>query len=487
MSEELQQKLRDQLWEVANKLRGNMSASDFMYFTLGFIFYKYLSEKIEAYANNALVDDEVSFKELWTMEDEDAAELQEELKKQCLEGVGYFIEPTYLFSSVIDRIKKKENILPILERSLKRIEDSTLGHDSEEDFGGLFSDIDLASPKLGKTADDKNTLVSNVLLALDDIKFGVEASEEIDILGDAYEYMIGQFAAGAGKKAGEFYTPQEVSQILAEIVSIGHARLRNVYDPTCGSGSLLLRAAKVGHAVDIYGQEKNPTTYNLARMNMLLHGIKFSNFKIENGDTLEWDAFGDTQFDAVVANPPFSAEWSAADKFNNDDRFSKAGRLAPKKTADYAFILHMIYHLNEGGTMACVAPHGVLFRGNAEGVIRRFLIEKKNYIKHAYQLFLFLGRGYEMVTKRDQSYNTHLVRGVHKFFFQYAKRRSLITTHTDHDKYPNNRIMYVEKDYIKLLDYSSGIIPKEMIRTWMKIAKQYDFKLTQSETKLWFK
>ena len=173
MSEELQQKLRDQLWEVANKLRGNMSASDFMYFTLGFIFYKYLSEKIEAYANNALVDDGVSFKDLWDMEDEDAVELQEELKKQCLEGVGYFIEPTYLFSSVIDRIKKKENILPILERSLKRIEDSTLGHDSEEDFGGLFSDIDLASPKLGKTAEDKNTLVSNVLLALDDIKFGV--------------------------------------------------------------------------------------------------------------------------------------------------------------------------------------------------------------------------------------------------------------------------------------------------------------------------
>lgn len=271
--------------------------------------------------------------------------------------------------------------LPVFkERSLKRIEDSTLGQDSEEDFGGLFSDIDLASPKLGKTADDKNTLVSNVLLALDDIDFGVEASQEIDILGDAYEYMISQFAAGAGKKAGEFYTPQEVSRILAEIVSIGHQRLRNVYDPTCGSGSLLLRAASIGKAVYIYGQEKNPTTYNLARMNMLLHGIKFSNFKIENGDTLEWDAFGDTQFDAVVANPPFSAEWSAADKFNNDDRFSKAGRLAPKKTADYAFILHMIYHLNEGGTMACVAPHGVLFRGNAEGIIRRFLIEKKNYI-----------------------------------------------------------------------------------------------------------
>lgn len=215
------------------------------------------------------------------MDDADAVELQEEAKNQCLENIGYFIEPKFLFSSVIEAIKRKENILPMLERSLKRIEDSTLGQDSEEDFGGLFSDIDLASPKLGKTADDKNTLVSNVLLALDDIDFGVEASQEIDILGDAYEYMISQFAAGAGKKAGEFYTPQEVSRILAEIVSIGHQRLRNVYDPTCGSGSLLLRAANIGNAVDIYGQEKNPTTYNLARMNMLLHGIRFSNFKIE--------------------------------------------------------------------------------------------------------------------------------------------------------------------------------------------------------------
>ncbi len=297
-----------------------------------------------------------------------------------LENIGYFVEPQYLFTSIIDRINRNENILPQLERSLKRIEDSTLGQESEEDFGGLFSDIDLASPKLGKTADDKNNLISSVLTALNGIDFGADEATQIDILGDAYEYMISQFAAGAGKKAGEFYTPQEVSRILAEIVTLGHNRLRNVYDPTCGSGSLLIRAANIGNAVEIFGQEKNPTTYNLARMNMLLHGIKFSNFKIENGDTLEADAFGDKQFDAVVANPPFSAEWSAADKFNNDDRFSKAGRLAPRKTADYAFILHMIYHLNDGGTMACVAPHGVLFRGNAEGAIRRFLIENKNYI-----------------------------------------------------------------------------------------------------------
>ena len=380
MSEELQQKLRTQLWAVANNLRGNMSANDFMYFSLGFIFYKYLSEKIENYVNQALENDEITFKQLWESQEEGAVELQDEVKKQCLENIGYFVEPQYLFTSIIDQIKHNENILPQLERSLKRIEDSTLGQESEEDFGGLFSDIDLASPKLGKTAEDKNKLISNVLIALNGIDFGADEATQIDVLGDAYEYMISQFAAGAGKKAGEFYTPQEVSRILAEIVTIGHNRLRNVYDPTCGSGSLLIRAANIGNAVEIFGQEKNPTTYNLARMNMLLHGIKFSNFKIENGDTLEADAFGDKQFDAIVANPPFSAEWSAADKFNNDDRFSKAGRLAPRKTADYAFILNMIYHLNDGGTMACVAPHGVLFRGNAEGTIRRFIIENKNYV-----------------------------------------------------------------------------------------------------------
>ena len=377
MSEELQQKLRSQLWAVANALRGNMSASDFMYFSLGFIFYKYLSEKIELYANDILTEDGITFKDVWTGNDE---ELRLVVKEECIQNLGYFIEPEYLYSSIIDSISKKENILPQLERSLKKIEDSTIGQESEDDFGGLFSDIDLASPKLGKTADDKNRLISEVLVTLNGIDFGLKEAGEIDILGDAYEYMIGQFAAGAGKKAGEFYTPQEVSQILAEIVTTGKVRLRDVYDPTCGSGSLLLRTAKNGKADSIFGQEKNPTTFNLCRMNMLLHGVKYNDFDIQNGDTLEADAFGDRQYDAVVANPPCSADWSAAEKFNNDDRFSKAGVLAPKSKADYAFILHMIYHLNDGGTMACVAPHGVLFRGAAEGKIRQFLIEKKNYI-----------------------------------------------------------------------------------------------------------
>ena len=202
----------------------------------------------------------------------------------------------------------------------------------------------------------------------------------VDILGDAYEYLIKRFADEnkGGTMAGQFYTPQEVVDIVVRYLKPEPGN--TIYDPTCGSGSLLLRTARGGNADEIFGQEKNPTTFNLARMNMLLHGVKYKDFDIQNGDTLEKDEFGDRQFDAVVANPPFSAEWSADAKFNNDDRFSKAGVLAPKSKADYAFILHMIYHLNDGGTMACVAPHGVLFRGAAEGKIRQFLIEKKNYI-----------------------------------------------------------------------------------------------------------
>lgn len=377
MSEELQEKLRNQLWMVANALRGNMSPSDFMYFSLGFIFYKYLSEKIELFVNEELAYDKLTFQQAWDGKDEN---LKADIKQTCMDNLGYFIQPENLYSAIIELINKKENILPALEHSMKRIEDSTIGQESEDDFGGLFSDIDLASPKLGRTSDDKNRLVSDVLLALDGIDFGLKDAHDIDILGDAYEYMISQFAAGAGKKAGEFYTPQEVSQILAEIVTTDKVRLKDVFDPTCGSGSLLLRAAKNGKADAIYGQEKNPTTFNLARMNMLLHGVKFKDFDIRNGDTLEADQFGDRQFDAIVANPPFSAQWSAAAKFNNDDRFSPAGVLAPKSKADFAFIQHMLYHLNDQGTMACVAPHGVLFRGSAEGKIRQFLIEKKNYI-----------------------------------------------------------------------------------------------------------
>jgi type I restriction enzyme M protein len=212
------------------------------------------------------------------------------------------------------------------------------------------------------------------------IDFLLEDSE-IDILGDAYEYLIGQFASGAGKKAGEFYTPQEVSKVLAKIVTTGKTRLKSVYDPTCGSGSLLLRVSKeVTEVVNFYGQELNRTTYNLARMNMILHGVHYSKFDIKQEDTLEYPQHIDMKFEAIVANPPFSANWSASSLLSSDERFSKYGKMAPSSKADYAFAQHMIYHLAENGTMAIVLPHGVLFRGAAEGHIRQYLIEDRNYL-----------------------------------------------------------------------------------------------------------
>ncbi|MDR1503256.1 MAG: type I restriction-modification system subunit M [Prevotella sp.] len=376
MSEEQQRILKAQLWKMACEMRGNMNASDFMNFGLGLIFYKYLSERIEMFINDQLQNDNTDFRTIWTEGDED---IKQELRNVAIEDIGYFLEPKYLFSTLSADAKDGKFILEALGQSFKHIEDSTLSADSEDDFQNLFDDVDLTSAKLGKTADDKNKLISNLLLALDEIDFCLKDTE-IDILGDAYEYMIGEFAAGAGQKAGEFYTPQQVSKVLAQIVTADKERVRNVYDPTCGSGSLLLSVAKEGFAEFIYGQEKNPTTYNLARMNMLLHNKRYDKFEIRSGDTLEDDQFESEVFDAIVANPPFSAQWSADRKFNTDDRFSRAGALAPKSKADYAFILHMIHHLHDGGTMACVAPHGVLFRGASEGKIRRYLVETKNYI-----------------------------------------------------------------------------------------------------------
>ncbi|MBE2140135.1 type I restriction-modification system subunit M, partial [Staphylococcus argenteus] len=219
-----------------------------------------------------------------------------------------------------------------------------------------------------------------VMINLDDLPF-VHSDMEIDMLGDAYEFLIGRFAATAGKKAGEFYTPQQVSKILAKIVTDGKDKLRHVYDPTCGSGSLLLRVGKETKVYRYFGQERNNTTYNLARMNMLLHDVRYENFDIRNDDTLENPAFLGHTFDAVIANPPYSAKWSADSKFENDERFSGYGKLAPKSKADFAFIQHMVHYLDDEGTMAVVLPHGVLFRGAAEGVIRRYLIEEKNYLE----------------------------------------------------------------------------------------------------------
>ncbi len=392
MSEDQKRILEQQLWNIANTLRGKMNADEFRDYILGFIFYKYLSEKMEIFANDILKQDKIQFREI-TSKTPQANDFLEAIKEEALEKLGYFLKPNELFSEVAKRgiggnqeadqldDSKTNFILEDLQKILTNIQLSTMGTQSEEDFEDLFSDMDLNSTNLGRTPEARNTIIAKVLTHLDKIDFKLK-NTELDVLGDAYEYLIGQFASGAGKKAGEFYTPQEVSKILAKLVTTGKHKLKSVYDPTCGSGSLLLRVAReVKDVARFYGQEMNRTTYNLARMNMILHGIHYRDFNIKQEDTLEHPQhLDDLPFEAIVANPPFSANWSANPIFTSDDRFSQYGKLAPASKADFAFVQHMIYHLAENGIMAVVLPHGVLFRGAAEQHIRKYLIENKNYL-----------------------------------------------------------------------------------------------------------
>ena len=383
MSEENKKSLQFRLWDIANTLRGKMGADEFRDYILGFIFYKYLSERMSLFADEILKHDGIKFGDI-NENSEDGRQMLDAIKEESVGRLGYFLKPSELFHKLAERGGQQTNnfILEDLTDILRHIEQSTMGHDSEEDFEGLFEDLDLGSSKLGKSENQKNELIAKVLVHLDQIDFRLQDTE-VDVLGDAYEYLIGQFASGAGKKAGEFYTPQEVSTILAKIVTAGKTSLKNVYDPTCGSGSLLLRVAKeVEEVGGYYGQEMNPTTYNLARMNMILHGVHYQRFDLRNEDTLEHPApeHKELRFDAVVANPPFSAKWSASTIQEGDERFSAYGKLAPKTKADFAFVQHMIHHLDSNGTMACVLPHGVLFRGAAEGHIRKYLIEDCNWL-----------------------------------------------------------------------------------------------------------
>ncbi|WP_445737984.1 type I restriction-modification system subunit M [Mariniflexile sp.] len=397
MSEDHKKQLEQQLWNIANTLRGKMNADEFRDYILGFIFYKYLAEKMEIYANNILKPDGLEFTDI-DENTETGKEYIAAIREESLEKLGYFLKPSELFSSLAKRgnfdndgnqlVKEEAGtygntsnfIIEDLQKILNNVQNSTMGTQSEEDFDNLFEDMDLNSTKLGKTPEARNEIIAKVLAHLDKIDFELEQSE-IDVLGDAYEYLIGKFASGAGKKAGEFYTPQEVSMVLAKLVTVGKKKLKSVYDPTCGSGSLLLRVAKeVDEVNNFYGQELNRTTYNLARMNMILHDVHYLKFDIKQEDTLEHPQHIEHRFEAIVANPPFSANWSANQLFMSDDRFSQYGKLAPQSKADFAFVQHMVYHLAENGTMALVLPHGALFRGSAEAHIRTYLIKEKNYL-----------------------------------------------------------------------------------------------------------
>jgi len=369
--------LSTQLWASADILRGKMDASEYKNYLLGLVFYKYLSDqqlRVVYEEENGKVDNfperEVQFAGLVDWYNEDASDI----KKIMSMRLGYFIEPHYLFYSLKNRASNYEMQISDLQNAF--IE---LGRQGEQ-FTSLFDDIDLTSTKLGSSAQQRNVTVSEVIKVLDEIDlFGHDG----DVIGDAYEYLIGQFAAGAGKKAGEFYTPQAVSKIISEIVTIGQEKTApfHVYDPAMGSGSLMLNIREfVSNPKMVYyhGQELNTTTYNLARMNLILHNVEKNQMRLQNGDTLDedWPTDEPYLFNAVVMNPPYSAVWSADPKFMGDARFEPYGKLAPKSKADFAFLLHGFYHLNDKGTMGIVLPHGVLFRGSAERTIRKTLLER---------------------------------------------------------------------------------------------------------------
>ena len=382
MTTEEKRNLESKLWAAANSLRGSMSADQYKDYLLGLIFYKYLSEKQETFANKKLAGEGEEYNTF-----EKIAEKKEyisAIKKASQKELGYFLEPKELFTFLVKKGNKEiENsdgfILEDLKNILQNIENTSKGTDSEDDFKGLFRDMDFSSTKLGKSEKQKNQVIVEVMTSLGEIDFKLGDTKS-DIIGDAYEYLIAQFASGAGKKGGEFYTPGQISTLLSKIVSHGKDRIKSVYDPACGSGSLLLKIGKEAEVINYYGQEINSTTHNLARMNMILHDIHFNDFDIRQDDTLTNDLFPDLRAEAIVANPPFSLKWkSDSDSvLAADDRFTEYGALAPKNRADYAFVTHMLYHLADNGTMAVVLPHGVLFTSGANETIRKHIIENQN-------------------------------------------------------------------------------------------------------------
>lgn len=374
--------LSQKLWAIANDLRGNMDASKFKNYILGIIFYRYLSERTENYMNNELLkNDGIQYEEAYNNDD-----FRETVEQWSIEYLGYIIKPEYLFKNLIKRIEKPENdddkfSVEDLERAINDVTGSTMGQCSESDFSGLFNDMKLQDPDLGDAVSERTELISKVMSRINEIDFMLEDSQ-FDVLGTAYMILIGLFASDAGKKGGEFFTPTGPSKLCATLASFGLDEAKTVGDCTCGSASMLLEVQKhltTGRVGHFYGQENNASTYNLARMNMLMHGVEYQKFDIYKGDTLKDDKYGDVKMTVQVCNPPYSLKWSADKSFEDDPRYSGAGKLAPKSHADFAFLEHMIYHMDEDdGRIAVLLPHGVLFRGSAEEQIRKYIIRDLN-------------------------------------------------------------------------------------------------------------
>ena len=371
--------LQRQIWQIANEVRGAVDGWDFKQYVLGTLFYRFISENFASYIEGG--DDSVNYAKLAD------SVISPEIKDDAIKTKGYFIYPSQLFSNIAKNASKNENLNTDLANIFTAIEGSANGYPSEQDIKGLFADFDTTSNRLGNTVKDKNLRLTAVLNGVAALDFGDFAGSQIDLFGDAYEFLISNYAANAGKSGGEFFTPQHVSRLIAQLAMHKQTSVNKIYDPACGSGSLLLQAKKHfdNHVIQdgFFGQEINHTTYNLARMNMFLHNINYDKFDIQLGNTLLEPALrNEKPFDAIVSNPPYSVKWIGSDDpiLINDERFAPAGVLAPKSKADFAFVLHALNYLSSKGRAAIVCFPGIFYRGGAEKKIRQYLVEN-NYVE----------------------------------------------------------------------------------------------------------
>lgn len=434
--------LHKTIWRIANDLRGSVDGWDFKQYVLGFLFYRYISENLTAYLNageHEAGNADFNYAAASNLDVEDP-----DLVRGIVAEKGFFIRPSELFANVRARAARDANLNETLERAFRNIEASAVGTDAEDDLKGLFDDLDVNSNKLGATVAKRNERLAKLLDAIGDLNLGNGnfSENKIDAFGDAYEYLMQMYASSAGKSGGEYYTPQEVSELLARITVVGKTSVNKVYDPACGSGSLLLKYRKVlgkdGVRQGYFGQEINLTTYNLCRINMFLHDVNFEHFDIAHGDTLidpaHWD---DEPFEAIVSNPPYSINWEgdANPLLINDPRYSSAGVLAPKSKADLAFTMHILSWLAVNGTAAIVNFPGVLYRGGAEQKIRKYLIDN-NYVDAVIQLppDLFFGTTIAtciLVLKKSKGDNAVLFIDASAEFARRGNKNTITAIHQD--------------------------------------------------------
>ena len=461
--EQERDELHRAIWAIADELRGSVDGWDFKSYVLGMMFYRYISENLTNYINEGEAEAGNEGFDYAQLSDEDAEQAREDLVKTK----GFFILPSELFCNVKEKAKKDENLNMTLETVFKHIEESAKGSESEENFAGLFDDIDVNSNKLGATVTKRNAKLVKLIEGVADMGLGNYKENSIDAFGDAYEYLMSMYASNAGKSGGEFFTPQEVSELLTRIAVVGKTEVNKVYDPACGSGSLLLKAAKILGKESVrqgfYGQEINLTTYNLCRINMFLHDIDYDKFDIAHEDTLlnpqHWD---DEPFEVIVSNPPYSIKWEGDDNpvLINDPRFSPAGVLAPKSKADLAFIMHSLAWLATNGTAAIVCFPGIMYRGGAEKKIRQYLVDN-NFIDCIIQLpsNLFFGTSIAtciMVLKRSKVDNSTL-------FIDASKECVKVT---NNNKLTEDNIARIVNEFVSRADakYFARCVPYQEIK-----------------------